>query len=107
MVLKSVGVLSAGKVSGALCALLGLLFGGIVALMSAAGVALQAGPERNAQAIPAIFVGVGAVIFIPLFYGIFGFITGVIYAVLYNVIAGMVGGLELEFERPAATFGGP
>jgi hypothetical protein len=42
--------------------------------------------------------GIGALIFLPIMYGIFGFIAGVIGAFLYNVIAGVVGGIEIETE---------
>jgi hypothetical protein len=96
MVLKSVGVLSAAKVFGALMALLGLIIGGIMALISAAGVAVNA--QQDGPQLPAMFVGIGAVIFVPVFYGVVGFIMGAIYAALYNFIAGLAGGLELEFE---------
>jgi hypothetical protein len=101
MVLKSVGVLSAGKVLGTMSAFLGLLIGGVMALLSVAGVAIHAQAQRGGPAIPAIFVGVAAVIFFPIFYGFFGFLSGVIYAALYNMIAAIVGGIELNFERPS------
>jgi len=107
MILRSVGVLSAGKVSGVLCALIGLLVGGFMALASLAGVAFNAQAHGGGPQIPAMFVGVAALIFVPIFYGVFGFFMGLIYAALYNLIAGMVGGLELEFERPATTFPAP
>jgi hypothetical protein len=94
-------VLSAAKVCCALSALVGLLLGGIMATVSALGVTIQA--QGNGPQLPAIFLGVGALVFVVLVCGIFGFITGAIYVALYNVIAGMVGGLELEFERKATT----
>jgi hypothetical protein len=100
MVLKSVGVLSAGKLCGAMGVLVGLLLGGFMALFALAGAALQPPAGANNPQLPAIFVGVGAIIFVPIFYGVFAFVTGIIYAVLYNLIAGVIGGLELEFERP-------
>ncbi len=96
MVLKSVGVLSAAKLFGALMVLLGLIIGGIMALAAAAGIAINA--QQNGPQLPAMFVGFGAVIFIPIFYGVLGFIMGAIYAALYNLVAGMIGGLELEFQ---------
>jgi hypothetical protein len=97
MVLRSVGVLSAGKIFGAIGVLVGLLVGGFLALFAAAGVAVQ--QQGNGPQIPGMFLGVGALIMVPLFYGFIGFITGIIYAALYNLIAGFVGGIELEFER--------
>ena len=107
MVLKSVGVLSAGKVSGVICALIGLLAGGFMVLASLAGVAFNAQGQGGGPQIPAMFFGVAALILVPIFYGVFGFIGGIIYAAIYNLVAGMVGGLELEFERPATTFTAP
>ena len=53
MVLRSVGVLSAGKVLGTMSAFLGLLLGGIMAVMSFAGVAIQAQGQGGGAAIPA------------------------------------------------------
>jgi hypothetical protein len=81
---------------------IGLLIGAFMALMSLAGVAINAQQgQGNAVQIPAIFLGVGALIFVPLFYGVFGFISGIIYAAIYNLLAGVVGGLEMDFERRA------
>ncbi len=97
MVLKSIGVLSCGKVMGALYAAMGLIVGAIMSLISLVGaVAAQHGQGGNAIA-PLLF-GVGAVIFVPILYGIMGFIGGIIMAAIYNVVAGLVGGLELDLE---------
>jgi hypothetical protein len=104
MVLKSVGVLSAAKVSGALMALMGLIFGGIMALISSVGIAINA--QHNGPQFPAV-LGIGAIVFVPIFYGIFGFIMGAIYAALYNFIAAIVGGLELEFEDSVTISSSP
>jgi hypothetical protein len=78
-----------------------------MALMSLAGVALEAQAQGNGPQIPALFFGVAAVILVPLFYGVFGFISGIIYAAIYNLIAAAVGGLELDFERPATYIDAP
>lgn len=42
--------------------------------------------------------GVGAIIAVPVFYGIMGFIGGIIMAMLYNLTTGLIGGLEIEVE---------
>jgi hypothetical protein len=42
--------------------------------------------------------GVGAIIILPILYGIFGALGGALTAVMYNVVAGMVGGLVVETE---------
>lgn len=101
MVLKSVGILSLGKVSGAIGVLIGLIVGGLMTIISMSGVAIQAAAGNGEAGLPAMFVGVGALIFAPIFYGISGFIGGVIYAAIYNLIAGIVGGLEIELEPTA------
>jgi hypothetical protein len=102
MVLRRVGVLSAGKVFGVMGLIIGLFLGGVMALFAMLGVAIDAQQQGGNQAIPAMFAGVGAVIILPLFYGVFSFISGIIYAALYNLIAHLVGGFELHFERPSS-----
>jgi hypothetical protein len=42
--------------------------------------------------------GAGAIILLPLFYGMLGMVMGAIGAALYNLFAGMFGGIELETE---------
>jgi hypothetical protein len=44
-------------------------------------------------------LGAGAIVILPIFYGVMGFIMGALYAAVYNFIAGIVGGLELQFEH--------
>ena len=96
MILKRVGVLSVGKILGAIYAVLGLLIGGIVSIISVLGASFGGGN----QALPGVLGGVAAIVLIPLFYGVIGFLAGVIGAALYNVAAGLIGGIELEFENP-------
>jgi hypothetical protein len=104
MVLRSIGVLSAGKVMGITYALLGLIPGVIIALAAMAGVAGNAN-QGDHSALPFLGMGAFAVVFIPLLYGIGGFIGGIICAAVYNLVAGVVGGLELEFERRGTMVG--
>jgi len=99
MVLRSVGVLSVAKVMGTVYALMGLIIGAIFALLSMAGVAMNAADGGEA-AVPGAIFGVGAIIIMPIFYGIAGFIGGIISGALYNVVAGLVGGMELNLEGP-------
>jgi hypothetical protein len=40
--------------------------------------------------------GFAMVIFLPIFYAIFGFIGGIISAAVYNLVASFTGGLEFE-----------
>ena len=95
MVVKSVGVVSVGKMYGAISAAMGLLFGIGIALFSVLGAGLA---DTTESAILGPVLGVGAVIVLPIFYGVLGFIGGVIGAALYNVFAAMVGGVEIQTE---------
>jgi hypothetical protein len=42
--------------------------------------------------------GLGAIIVMPVLYGILGFVIGVIASALYNGLSGLVGGVQLELE---------
>lgn len=93
MRLKHVDVVSCGAIFGILDAGLGFIFGAIISLIAFLGLA----SGMDSGFIGSI-MGVGAIIFIPLFYGLAGFIVGCIMAWLYNIAAGWTGGIELEFE---------
>jgi hypothetical protein len=95
---RRIGVFSLGKIMGLLYALLGLFLGAIFALMALFGAAFGSaiGGQEGADAVFGLFFGVGAVIFVPIFYGLIGFIGGLLTAAIYNLIASATGGLELE-----------
>lgn len=99
MVVKSVGVVSVGKIYGAISGTFGLIAGGIFTLASLAGAAIgaTAGEEPGAAFFGLVF-GVGAIVILPLVYAVFGFIAGVVGALIYNVAAGFLGGVEIEVE---------
>ena len=94
MIVNSIGVLSVGKMFGALYALLGVIIGAFFSLISIIGVA--AGAQNAGPA--ALLVGAGAIIILPVFYGLLGFVGGIIMAVLYNVVASVTGGIEFELK---------
>ncbi|MEA2464092.1 MAG: hypothetical protein QOJ98_1839 [Acidobacteriota bacterium] len=94
MVIRRVGPLSLAKISGALYALLGLIFGAIISLISIAGSAFM---PKDAGFSGMLF-GVGAIVILPIFYGVLGFIMSLIMAGLYNLIAGWVGGVEIDLQ---------
>lgn len=98
MILKRVGVLSCGKISGVIYALIGLIFGGFFALFSLFGAGFAALQTNQSDALLGALFGVGAVIFMPVFYGFMGFVMGLIGGALYNLVAGLIGGLEMELE---------
>ncbi len=91
--LKRVGAVSVGTVFGLLYGGMGLIFGALVSFFAMLGFAF--GSEVGTIGV---FMGVGAIIFIPLFYGLFGFIFGCLSAWLYNIAAGWTGGIEMEFD---------
>jgi hypothetical protein len=91
--LKQIDVLSCGLMLGVLYALLGLLAGGFFSLFAMVGAA-----ANNANMLGGILTGVGAVIIMPLFYGVGGFIFGLIGALVYNVCASIVGGIKIDLE---------
>ncbi len=82
-----VGVLSVGRVSGATYGLFGFIGGAIVSLLAVAG----AGGSG-------IFFGLGAIIILPILYGVLGFIFGIISAAIYNLVSGKIGGIVIRTE---------
>ena len=99
MVVKRVGVWSVARMYGALLAAMGLLAGLMIALVSLAGASFmnQADMSGGPSWIAPVF-GVGAIVVLPIFYGLMGIVVGAISAVLYNLFAGIVGGVVLETE---------
>jgi len=92
-VVKRVGIFSVGKVMGALYALIGLIAGAFISLFSLLGAAVGGG---STEGIAGAIFGIGAIMIVPLLYGVFGLIGGIIMAALYNLIASMIGGVEIE-----------
>ena len=95
MVIKRFAPLSVGKVAGILYAAIGLFVGLIVALATTIG---GLAGHSDFGALAGGFVGIGAIIVLPLLYGALGFIVAVIAAWLYNLAAGAVGGIEIDVQ---------
>lgn len=102
MVIRHVGVWSVARLYGALSAAMGLLIGAVIAAASAIGGAAGAMSDSTsglgAGSLGMLF-GVGAIIFLPICYGLLGLIGGAIAAALYNVFAGILGGIELDVQQ--------
>lgn len=100
MVLKRVGVASVARIAGALYAGLGLIFGALFACFALLGFgfASAAGGENAPPAFFGALFGVGAVIFLPVLYGLFGALWAALMAWLYNLIAARFGGVEVELS---------
>lgn len=97
MVIRQIGVGSLAKMMGALYGLMGLIFGCILAVVALVGARFTPEGAGEPAWLGSLF-GVGAVIFLPVFYGVLGFIFGALTAWLYNVVAGMVGGVTIEVQ---------
>ena len=93
MKLRRIGVLSAGKIAGIFYALIGLFAGFIFSMIAMIG--MSVGSDLG---IWELVMGVGAIIFMPIVYGLMGFVGGISSAAIYNLIAGLIGGLEIELE---------
>jgi len=98
MVIRHVNVGSLAKIFGALYAIWGFIFGVLVALFALAGAGMSAASDSGMPGWLGGVFGVGAVILLPIFYGVLGAVGGALTAVMYNVVAGMVGGLRVETE---------
>ncbi|MEM9293263.1 MAG: hypothetical protein AAGD01_16390 [Acidobacteriota bacterium] len=99
--IRRIGVLSCGKILGAVYGVMGLLFGALLSVISL--ISTGATMTQGEDAVAGILFGLGAVIFLPIFYGIIGFIGGMIMSLIYNLLANIVGGLEVEFDSPLTT----
>jgi len=86
--------MSAFKVGGMLYAMMGLLAGALISLMSVVAksvVPAEMGPFG-------LLFGAMAIIVLPIVYGLIGAIFSAIAALLYNLVARFVGGLAVEVE---------
>lgn len=95
MVIRRFGIWSVARLYGLLSAAMGLLVGLGIAVASTVGMSMAEGDEPPFLA--GIF-GVGAVVILPIFYGVMGICGGAIGAALYNMLAGVVGGVTLDVE---------
>jgi len=93
MVITKVGVLSVAKVGAVLYAGIGLVIGALFSLIGMAGFGAWPG---DGGAFVGMFFGVGAIVILPIFYGVLGFVFTLIAAALFNVAAGLTGGIEIE-----------
>jgi hypothetical protein len=96
MTITRVGPLSVAKVAGVLYVVIGLIAGCFVSLFAlVGGFAASAANTEYAGPMAALF-GVGAIVLLPIFYGVLGFIGSLLMAWLFNVAAGIVGGIEVD-----------
>jgi hypothetical protein len=98
MVIRRVNPMSAGKISGMVGVVLGLLIGACVSLigMVAGGIASASPDMPEGGAWMGMLFGAGAIVILPIIYGVFMFVVGLVYAALFNLASKWVGGLEVE-----------
>lgn len=93
---------SAFKIGLALYGLLGFILGAFIALISilAGGIASHLGQNAppGLSAAMGVAGGVGAIIILPICYGLLGGIVLSISALIYNLVAKVVGGLEVDIR---------
>ena len=99
MVITRVNAFSVAKVAAVLYAGIGLIAGALFSLIGMVGIGSALGNVEGAGFMSALF-GVGAIIFLPICYAIFGFIGSFIFASIFNLAAGMTGGIEVETRQP-------
>ena len=100
--IRSLGVLSVGKMYAVMCLVMSLIISipyGLMIMVFGASVMGTGAREGMMAGGGAIIFGLLVMIGIPIFYSIMGFIFGIIGALLYNLFAGMVGGIEIEVEN--------
>jgi len=84
--------MSAAKISGLIGIVIGMITGAMFALMAMAGMPFNVNGE-SARLFP---FGIGIMVAMILFYGVFAFLQGLIGAWFYNIVAGWVGPIEIE-----------
>ena len=89
MKIKRIGVKSLAKISAALNAFGGFVFGLILTTVS-----IFAGGTDSFG----LLFGIGSVVAFPVIYGLLGLVMGALGAVVYNTVSGIVGGIEFETE---------
>jgi hypothetical protein len=99
MVIKSVGVVSIAKIAGVLYAAIGLLIGGVFALLGVAGLGGSwAADSPDAMPFMGALFRVGAVVVLPIFYGVMGFVFALIGAAIFNAASRITGGVRVEVQ---------
>lgn len=101
MEFRKIDVMSAGKVSAAIHAIVGFLAGLVFAsLVGGLLVWMPVVAPATSQIVNVGIVsgaaGLSAIVIFPIVGAILGFLWGVIAAFLYNIVAMKIGGIEVE-----------
>lgn len=94
--IKKIDVLSLGTTLALINIIFGFIFGLFFTLFSLFGVGfLQQIPGLSISGLFNWIIGIGAVIFFPILFGIFGFFQGIFGALLYNLASKISKGIKL------------
>ena len=94
MIVRRISPLPFAKVSGIIYVVLGLFAGVMFAVISH-----DAGVRRSGGAAFDAAFGTGALLFMPIGYGVIGFVVSLILAVLCNLVAKFAGGIEIQTDQ--------
>ena len=104
-VVKRIGLGSAFKIGLVLYGIVGLCLGIFVAILSSVMGPLGGLAGGNPAGVQSwdlrsfgFGMGIGAVLFFPLCYGIIGGLFAAVSAAVYNLVARLVGGLEVDIS---------
>ena len=97
MELKEIGPVSCAKVLGIFYGGIGLIAGAIIGFFAVAGAALGHGNNYGNPFLGSLF-GMGAIVFLPVMYGVLGALAGLLFSALYNLIARWVGGIQVTLQ---------
>jgi uncharacterized membrane protein len=97
MQLKRIGPFSLARLAAGLYGAIGLFLGACFALAALVGMTI-AHDASAANPVVGLVFGVGAIVFLPLIYGVLGAVMALVIAALYNFLAGWLGGVELTLE---------
>jgi hypothetical protein len=97
MQLKRIGPFSLARLAAGLYGAIGLFLGACFAIAALVGMTI-AHEAADANPLVGVVFGVGAIVFLPLIYGVLGALMALVIAALYNLLAGWLGGIELTLE---------
>ncbi len=93
---KELDVMSVGKISAAIAAVVGILAGLLLAsILPFAGI-FGTMPMMGWMMGGVSAIGLTAVVLLPIIYAVAGFVYGVVIAFLYNLIAARIGGIKVK-----------
>lgn len=100
MTIKRIDPMSLARITGLLYAVLGLLLGALLSVISFTMASILPTSVPSQFGVFRMLFGVGAVILLPCLYGALGFVGGLLSAAIYNGLAKAIGGVVIEISPP-------